>query len=68
MEQFQWILALTRVISAVSKRRDSVFLAEKLKQVFDPQGDILKGADSCPLLGNRGSTRDAHEKNRVDKT
>lgn len=43
MEQFQWILALTRVISAVFRKGgDSVFLAEELKQVFDPQGGYFK--------------------------
>ena len=43
MEQFQWILALTRVISAVFRKGgDSVFLAEELKQGFDPQGGYFK--------------------------
>ena len=36
MEQFQWILALTRVISAVFRKGgDSVFLAEELKKSRD---------------------------------
>lgn len=49
MDQFQWILALTRVISAVFRKGgDATFLVEELKQVFDPQGGYFKkGADSC---------------------
>jgi hypothetical protein len=43
MEQFQWILALTRVISAVFRKGgDATFLVEELKQVFDPQGGYFK--------------------------
>ncbi len=43
MEQFQWILALTRVISAVFRKGgDSVFLIRELKEVFDPQGGYFK--------------------------
>ena len=56
-------------IRGFPKRRDSVFLAEELKQVFDPQGDTLKKADSClPLLRKSGSFGDPHEKNWADKT
>jgi hypothetical protein len=43
MDQFQWILALTRVISAVFRKGgDATFLVEELKQVFDPQGGYFK--------------------------
>ena len=51
MEQFQWILALTRVISAVFRKGgDATFLAEELKQVFDPQGGYFNAAgSSCPV-------------------
>ena len=39
MEQFQWVVALTRVISAVFRKGgDCTFLAEELKAVFDPHG------------------------------
>lgn len=43
MEHFQWVLALTRVISAVFRKGgDVVFLVEELKQVFDPRGGWFK--------------------------
>ena len=39
MEHFQWVLALTRVISAVFRKGgDAVFLVDELKSVFDPKG------------------------------
>lgn len=52
MEQFQWILALTRVISAVFRKGgDATFLVEELKQVFDPQGGYFKkGGKFMPSL------------------
>ena len=43
MEQFQWIIALTRVISAVFRKGGSVaFLSEELKAVLDPRGGYFK--------------------------
>ena len=52
MEQFQWILALTRVISAVFRKGgDATFLVEELKQVFDPRGGYFKkGGKFIPSL------------------
>ena len=39
MDQFQWISALTRVISAVFRKGgDCTFLVEELKAIFDPLG------------------------------
>ena len=39
MEHFQWIVALTRIISAVFRKGgDVTFLVEELKAVFDPRG------------------------------
>ena len=39
MDHFQWIVALTRVISAVFRKGgDVTFLVEELKAVFDPRG------------------------------
>ena len=39
MEHFQWVLALTRVISAVFRKGgDACFLVDELKAVFDPKG------------------------------
>ena len=65
MEQFQWILALTRVISAVFRKGgDSVFLAEELKQVFDPQGGYFKkGGRFMPsLVAEIGEVLEMHMK------
>ncbi|MGZ8238661.1 MAG: TSCPD domain-containing protein, partial [Methylobacter sp.] len=39
MEHFQWVLALTRLISAVFRKGgDACFLVEEMKAVFDPHG------------------------------
>lgn len=65
MEQFQWILALTRVISAVFRKGgDAVFLAEELKQVFDPQGGYFKkGGRFMPsLVAEIGEVLETHMK------
>jgi hypothetical protein len=52
MDQFQWVVALTRVISAVFRKGgDCTFLAEELKAVFDPQGGYFKrGGKFMPSL------------------
>jgi hypothetical protein len=52
MEQFQWVVALTRVVSAVFRKGgDCTFLAEELKAVFDPQGGYFKrGGKFMPSL------------------
>ncbi len=43
MDQFQWIVALTRVASAVFRKGgDVTFLVEEFKAVFDPHGGYLK--------------------------
>ena len=65
MEQFQWILALTRVISAVFRKGgDATFLAEELKQVFDPQGGYFKkGGKFMPsLVAEIGDVLETHMK------
>lgn len=39
LDHYQWIVALTRIISAVFRKGgDVTFLAEELKAVFDPRG------------------------------
>ncbi len=52
MEHFQWIVALTRVISAVFRKGgDITFLVEELKAVFDPHGGYFKaGGKFMPSL------------------
>ncbi len=52
MDHFQWIVALTRIISAVFRKGgDSTFLVEELKAVFDPRGGYFKkGGQYMPSL------------------
>lgn len=52
MDQFQWIVALTRVASAVFRKGgDVTFLAQELKAVFDPHGGYYKrGGKFMPSL------------------
>lgn len=52
MEQFQWILALTRVVSAVFRKGgDVAFLVDELKAVFNPAGGYWKkGGKYMPSL------------------
>ncbi|AKS41976.1 TSCPD domain-containing protein [Wenzhouxiangella marina] len=43
MDHFQWIVALTRVMSAVFRKGgDVTFMAEELQAVFDPKGGYFK--------------------------
>lgn len=52
MENFSWIVALTRVISAVFRKGgDVTFLVEELRSVFDPRGGYFKpGGKYMPSL------------------
>ena len=52
MDHFQWVLALTRVISAVFRKGgDATFLVDELKAVFDPKGGYFKrGGRFMPSL------------------
>ncbi len=52
MDHFQWIVAMTRVISAVFRHGGEVaFLAEELRSVFDPKGGYFKkGGKYMPSL------------------
>ncbi|MDQ6973508.1 MAG: TSCPD domain-containing protein [Mariprofundaceae bacterium] len=52
MEHFMWIVALTRVISAIFRKGgDVTFLVEELKAVFDPRGGYFKkGGKYMPSL------------------
>jgi hypothetical protein len=43
MEHYQWVTALTRVISAIFRKSgDITFLVEELKGIFDPKGGYFK--------------------------
>lgn len=52
MDHFQWIVALTRIISAVFRKGgDVTFLVEELRSVFDPRGGYFKkGGKFMPSL------------------
>lgn len=65
LEHFQWVVALTRVISAVFRKGgDVTFLVEELKAVFDPQGGYFKpGGRFMPsLVAEIGDTIEIHMK------
>lgn len=65
MDQFQWVVALTRVISAVFRKGGDVcFLVEELKAVFDPQGGYFKkGGKFMPsLVAEIGESIESHMK------
>ena len=43
MDNFQWVVALTRLISAVFRKGgDTTFMVDELKAVFDPKGGYFK--------------------------
>lgn len=51
MDHFQWVVALTRVISAVFRKGgDATFLVEELHSVFDPRGGYFKKGRYIPSL------------------
>jgi hypothetical protein len=63
MEHFQWIVALTRIISATFRKGgDVTFLVEELLSVFDPKGGYFKaGGRYMPsLVAEIGDAIDSH--------
>jgi hypothetical protein len=63
MDHFQWIVALTRIISAVFRKGgDVTFLVEELRSVFDPKGGYFKrGGRYMPsLVAEIGDVIEAH--------
>ncbi len=65
MEHFQWVLALTRVISAVFRKGgDVTFLVEEMKAVFDPKGGYFKkgGVFMPSLVAEIGHAIESHMK------
>ncbi len=63
MDHFQWIVALTRIISAVFRKGgDVTFLVEELRSVFDPRGGYFKkGGKYMPsLVAEIGDAIDGH--------
>jgi len=65
MDHFQWIVALTRIISAVFRKGgDATFLVEELRSVFDPKGGYFKpgGKYTPSLVAEIGDAIEAHMK------
>jgi hypothetical protein len=61
MDHFQWIVALTRLMSAVFRKGgDVTFLAEELQAVFDPRGAWMQGKYVPSLLAAIGNAVDRH--------
>ena len=51
LEHYAWVVALTRMISAVFRRGGEVaFVAEELKQIFDPRGGQWSNGRYVPSL------------------
>lgn len=65
MDNFQWVVALTRVLSAVFRKGgDCTFLVEEMKAVFDPKGGYFKkGGKFMPsLVAEIGECLETHMK------
>lgn len=62
MEHFQWIVAFTRIVSAVFRKGGNVtFLIEELRSVFDPKGGYFKKGKYMPsLIAEIGSVIEQH--------
>jgi hypothetical protein len=63
MDHFQWIVALTRLMSAVFRKGgDVTFLAEELQAVFDPKGGYFKpGGKFMPsIIADIGAVIEHH--------
>ena len=63
MVHFQWIVALTRIISAVFRKGgDVTFMVEELRSVFDPHGGYFKkGGKFMPsLVAEIGDVLESH--------
>jgi hypothetical protein len=65
MDHFQWIVALTRIISAVFRKGgDVTFLVDELRSVFDPRGGYFKkgGKYKPSLVCEIGDAIECHMK------
>ena len=65
MDHFQWIVALTRIMSAVFRKGgDVTFLVDELKAVFDPRGGYFKagGVYMPSIVAEIGSVVEEHLK------
>jgi hypothetical protein len=65
MDHFQWIVALTRILSAVFRKGgDVTFIVEELKAVFDPRGGYFKagGVYMPSIVAEIGGVVEQHMK------
>ena len=65
MDHFQWIVALTRIMSAVFRKGgDVTFLVEEMKAVFDPRGGYFKagGVYMPSIVAEIGAAVEEHLK------
>lgn len=65
MDHFQWIVALTRIMSAVFRKGgDVTFIVEELKAVFDPRGGYFKagGVYMSSIVAELGAVVEQHMK------
>ena len=65
MDHFQWIVALTRIMSAVFRKGgDVTFLVDEMKAVFDPRGGYFKagGLYMPSIVAEIGSVVEEHLK------
>jgi len=65
MDHFQWIVALTRIMSAVFRKGgDNTFLVEEMKAVFDPRGGYFKagGVYMPSIVAEIGAVIEEHMK------
>jgi len=65
MEHFQWIVALTRIMSAVFRKGgDVTFIVDEMKAVFDPKGGYFKagGVYMPSLVAELGYIVEEHMK------
>ena len=65
MDHFQWIVALTRILSAVFRKGgDVTFIVEELKAVFDPRGGYFKagGVYMPSIVAELGAIVEQHLK------
>jgi len=65
MDHFQWIVALTRIMSAVFRKGgDVTFLVEEMKAVFDPRGGYFKagGVYMPSIVAEIGAVVEEHMK------
>ena len=62
LEHYQWIVALTRIISAVFRKGgDVTFLVEELSSVFDPKGGYWNKGKYVPsLIAEIGNVIESH--------